>query len=121
MSNLWFYVHNIPDIGNVRKPFDMFATYKWKGIALELKIVKTQKNPYPEWVLKMLYPHQIANLLKYKWWLSQWISYVIAYHASTNKMYIYDINEEKWEVWLSERIIIDFDSEEIRKHFMLQF
>lgn len=61
-----FYVRNIPDIGNVKKPFDLSANYKGIGAAFELKIVKTQKEPTPEGVYKMLYPHQVANLLQFQ-------------------------------------------------------
>lgn len=99
----WMYVRNISDIGNVKKPFDAFWTYKWKWIAMEYKIVKTKKEPTEESVFKMLYPHQFVNLLDFKSWKSKWISYVIAYHMETDSIFFYDVNSN-WTLKLNDVI-----------------
>ena len=101
LKSMGMYCRNIPDIGNTKKPFDLSVNYNGKGWALELKIVKTQKEPTEDAVYKKLYPHQIANLLEFQSWKSQWISKVIAYHGWENTVRIYNISKEWEQVRLS--------------------
>lgn len=112
LNTIGFYVRNIPDIGNTKKPFDLSANYMWLGAAFELKIVKTQKEPTPEGVYKMLYPHQVANLLQFKTWLSQGVSLVFAYHDKTNKTFVYWIQQEWTAGKLTELASIELGSME---------
>jgi hypothetical protein len=102
LKNMGMYCRNIPDIGNVRKPFDLSVNYKGKGWALELKIDHAKSNPTPERIFKKLYPHQVANLLEFQSWKSQWISKVIAYHGCTNSVWFYDVVKEWDQVSLRE-------------------
>lgn len=96
LKAMGMYCRNIPDIGNVKKPFDLCINYKGKGWALELKIDKSKGEPTEERIFKKLYPHQVANLLEFQSWKSQWISKVIAYHGWTNSVWIYDVVKE-WD------------------------
>lgn len=121
LKRMWMYVRNIPDIWNTKKPFDISVNYKWKWWALELKIVKTKKEPTPDIVYKKLYPHQVANLLEFQSWKSQWISKVIAYHGCTNSVWVYDVVSENWEVRLSETYNFGYEWNELEKVFDLIF
>lgn len=121
LKAMGMYCRNIPDIGNVRKPFDLSVNYKGKGWALELKIVTTLKAPTPDAVYKKLYPHQVANLLEFQSWKSQWISKVIAYHGYTNSVWFYDVVKEWEQVWLSEYSLCKREWDELEKIFELIF
>ena len=112
------YCRNIPDIGNTKKPFDLSVNYKGKWWAFELKIDKAKSDPTEERIYKKLYPHQVANLLEFQSWKSQWISRVIAYHGWTNSVWIYSLIKEWDQVrlmlenkysWLSNYIEEYFD------------
>lgn len=106
MKMLWAYVRNIPDIWMTRKPFDVSANYLGKWLALELKIDYSKTASTPDRIYKKLYPHQIANLLEFKWKNSQWISIVLSYHAREKNVYVYDIINENDKVWLKEIKIV---------------
>lgn len=121
LKDLKFYVRNIPDIGNVRKPFDVSVNYSWIWGALELKIIKTAKAPTPESVYKMLYPHQVANLFLFKNWESQGVSFVMAYYANSNLTYVYDVVGEETSVRLEELGSFFLNSEEFKEFFCLKF
>lgn len=95
LKDMWAYVRNIADIWNIKKPFDISMNYLTKWWALELKIVKTKKEPLPEDVYKKLLPHQIVNLLDFQWWKSMWVALAIAYHTETDKVFCYKLT--KWE------------------------
>lgn len=88
-----FYVRNIPDIWNTKKPFDLFGCFDSVGHAFELKIDKTESMSTPERIQKKLYPHQIANLIQFQWWRSKWKSYVVSYHQKTNTIITHTIDE----------------------------
>lgn len=106
MKMLWAYVRNIPDIWRIQKPFDVSANYLGKWLALELKIDKSKSASTPDRIFKKLYPHQIANLLEFKWGNSQWISIVLSYNASDNNVYVYDVVDENDEVRLNQIAVI---------------
>lgn len=117
----WFYIRNIPDIWNTKKPFDISANYKWHWGAFELKYVKTQKEPTAEAVLKMLYPHQVANLLQFSGRRSRGISLVFAYHVLSNKTFCYKILDDNWGVYLKELFNSELNSKEFFDHIDLIF
>ena len=58
IRSLWWWIYKIPDIWNVRKPFDTFISYKWNIKAVELKIAPTYKTN----VFRLLKEHQVSNL-----------------------------------------------------------
>ena len=121
LKAMGMYRRNIPDIGNTKKPFDLSVNYKGRGWALELKIIKTQKEPTPENVYKKLYPHQIANLLEFQSWKSQWVSRVIAYHGWTNSVRIYTIRKDWEQVRLKESCHYERFDKNLEEHFDLIF
>lgn len=100
LKAMGMYCRNIPDIGNTKKPFDLSVNYKCKWWAFELKIDKSKSEPTEERIYKKLYPHQVANLLEFQSWKSQWISKVICYHGWTNSVWVYDLVMKEWQVWL---------------------
>lgn len=106
LEGKWFYVRNIPDIWNTKKPFDLFWCFDWMGHAFELKIDKSESMSTPERIIKKLYPHQIANLIKFKSWKSKWRSYVICYHQKTNTMIDYDI-DLNWNLIEKKKVKIE--------------
>lgn len=93
LKKMGMYVRNIPDIGNTKKPFDISINYNGLWGALELKIIKTKKEPTDDQVYKKLYPHQVANLREFQNWKSQWISWIIAYHGYTNSIRFYILRD----------------------------
>lgn len=121
LKAMGMYCRNIPDIGNTKKPFDVSVNYKGKGWALELKIDKAKSEPTPDRIYKKLYPHQIANLLEFQSWKSQWISRVIAYHGWSNSVWIYTLYNENDQVILEERRNFSRDSNELEEYFELIF
>lgn len=121
LKAMWMYCRNIPDIGNTKKPFDLSVNYKGKWWAFELKIIKTQKEPTADAVYKKLYPHQVANLLDFQSWKSQWISKVFAYHGWTNSVYIYSIINENWQVRLEENKHFSRNSQDLELYLYLIF
>lgn len=58
IKHFWGWIYKIPDIGNVRKPFDTFIAYEWQIKAVELKIAPSHKTN----VFRLLKDHQVANL-----------------------------------------------------------
>ena len=121
LKAMGMYCRNIPDIGNTKKPFDVSINYKWKWGALELKIDKAKSKPTPYRIYQKLYPHQIANLLEFQSWKSQWISRVIAYHGWSNSVWIYTLYNENGKVILEERRNFNRDSNELEEYFELIF
>lgn len=121
LKNMGMYVRNIPDIGNVRKPFDLSVNYRGKWWALELKIDHAKSEPTSDRIYKKLLPHQIANLLEFQSWKSQWVSRVIAYHGCTNSVWIYTLRNDWAQVWLNESAHYDRDSKELEEFFDLIF
>ena len=121
LKAMGMYVRNIPDIGNVRKPFDLSVNYKGKWAAFELKIDHAKSKPTPYRIYQKLYPHQIANLLEFQSWKSQWISKVIAYHGWSNSVRIYSIVNwwDKVELRLWPRCDREWD--ELERIFELLF
>lgn len=121
LKAMWAYCRNIPDIWNTKKPFDLSVNFKRTGGALELKIDKAKSNPTPERIYKKLYPHQIANLLEFQSWKSQWVSRVIVYHGCTNSVWFYTIRNRWDKVQLMESWHYSRESKEIENHFELIF
>lgn len=121
LKAMGMYCRNIPDIGNVRKPFDLSVNYKGKGWAFELKIDKAKSDPTPDRIYKKLYLHQIANLLEFQSWKSQWISRIIAYHGWTNSVWIYTITMEKEQARLIFEDKFEWFDKNLDKHFDLIF
>lgn len=121
LKAMGMYCRNIPDIGNTKKPFDLSVNYKGKGWAFELKIDKAKSTPTEDRILKKLYPHQIANLLEFQSWKSQWISKVIAYHGWTNSVWIYDVVMKEWQVWLILSNSFSWLSNNLEEYFDLIF
>lgn len=121
LKAMGMYCRNIPDIGNTKKPFDVSINYKGKWGALELKIDKAKSNPTPYRIYQKLYPHQIANLLEFQSWKSQWVSRVIAYHGCTNSVWIYVLHNENGEVTFEETKNFCRDSNELEEYFELIF
>ena len=121
LKAMGMYCRNIPDIGNTKKPFDLSVNYKGKGWALELKIDKAKSNPTTDRIRKKLYPHQIANLLEFQSWKSQWVSRVIAYHGWTNSVWIYTVRKDWEQVWLNESIHFDRFDKKLEEYFDLIF
>ncbi len=58
IRQMWWWIYKIPDIWNVRKPFDTFISYKWNIKAVELKVAPTSKTN----IKRLLKEHQIGNL-----------------------------------------------------------
>lgn len=121
LKAMGMYCRNIPDIGNTKKPFDLSVNYKCKWWAFELKIDKSKSEPTEERIYKKLYPHQVANLLEFQSWKSQWISKVFAYHGWTNSVYIYSIINENWQVRLEENKHFSRDSQDLELYLYLIF
>lgn len=121
LKNMGMYCRNIPDIGNVKKPFDLSVNYSGKGWALELKIDKAKSEPTPDRIYKKLYPHQIANLLEFQSWKSQWVSRVIAYHGCTNSVWIYTIRSDWDQTRLKESAHYERDDKNLEEYFDLIF
>lgn len=121
LKAMWMYCRNIPDIGNTKKPFDLSVNYHGRWWALELKIDKAKSEPTPDRIYKKLYPHQVANLLEFQSWKSQWVSRVIAYHGYTNSVWIYTLRNDWDQVRLKESTHYDRNDRNLEEHFELIF
>lgn len=75
----------IPDIGNVQKKYDIEWCFRWKSIAIEMKICKTLKECTYDRTIDQCLPHQIVNLEKRK--IAWWLSIVWCYHKELQKFY----------------------------------
>lgn len=80
-------IYKIPDIWNVQKRYDIEWCYRWKSLAIEMKICKTIKEPNYDRIYAQLLPHQIVNLEKRN--VAWWLSIIWCYHKETKSFYFF--------------------------------
>lgn len=102
LKKRWWFVRNIPDIGNTKKPFDASGNWDWWWVAFEFKLSKNKTEPSDEHFYKKLYPHQIASLLEFEAPMSKGKSFVIC--AWNEWVYVYQLNNDWWSLILKDKI-----------------
>ena len=90
VHHLWWWIYKIPDIWNVRKPFDCIVAKTDTSVikAVELKVAPTYKTN----VKRLLKEHQVSNLSK----LSPY-SFVLCYYKKEKASSLFKVNSN-WDL-----------------------
>jgi len=110
-DNIWTY--KIPDIGNVKKPFDRVIDYYGKFVGIEEKLTKTEK-----FYLRKVSSNQLNNLLelKYGYFLINYryegvnTAYLISAHVIKEQIKNKVIGIDLWTLILDQRYVVSWIS-----------